>query len=168
MIIAIGSSNSLVEVLTISSSSITNEWIMDFGCSFHMCPNIEWFQNFNDRETGTVYVGNNHSCSVQGMNDISLKLHDNKIKMLIGVRYVSGLKRNLISLGTLDELGFSYKAENGLMYVFKNDDLILTGTKKHDLYVLNSCCQFLVNTSSACVVKSDKTELWPLRLGDMS
>ena len=131
MIIVVGSSNSLVEVLTVSSSSTTNEWIMDLRCSFHMCPNIEWFQNFNDRETDIVYMGNNHSCSVQGIGDISLNLHDNKIRMLTGVRYVPRLKRNLISLGTLNELSLSYKAKNGLMYVFKNDDLILTSTKKH-------------------------------------
>lgn len=41
----------------------------------------------------------------------------------------------------------------------KMDDLILTGTKTHGLYVLNGCCQFPVNVSSACMVKSDKTNL---------
>jgi len=100
------------------------------------------------------------------MGDISLKLHDNKIRILTGVRYVSGLKRNLISLSTLDELGFSYKIENGLMCVFKNDDMILAGTKKYGLYVLNGC-QFHVNISFVCVVKFDKTKLWHLRLGHM-
>ena len=108
---------------------------MDSGYSFHMCPNIEWFQNFSTRETGTIYMENNHSCSIQGIGDISLKLHDNKIKLLTDVRYMPGLKRNLISLGTLDELGFFYKVENSFMHVFKNDDLILTGTKKHGLFV---------------------------------
>ena len=71
---------------------------MDSGCSFHMCPNIDWFQNFNNRESETVYMGNNHSCSIQGIGNISLKLHDNKIRTLTDVRYVPGLKRNLISL----------------------------------------------------------------------
>ena len=42
--ITASSSNNLAEVLTVSSSTVDNEWIMDSGCSFHMCPNIEWFQ----------------------------------------------------------------------------------------------------------------------------
>ena len=141
---------------------------MDSGCSFHMCPNIAWFQNFSNKESDTVYMGNNQSCSVQGIGDIYLKMHDNKIRMLTNVRYVPRLKRNLISLGTLDELGYSYKAENDFMHIFKNNDLILTGTNKHGLCVLNGCSLFPVDVSFACVVKSDKTDLWHLRLCHMS
>ena len=111
-------------------------------------------------------MGNNHSCSIKGMGDISFKMHDNNVRMLTHVRYVPGLKRNLISLGTLDELGYAYKAENGFLHVFKNDKLILSGTKKHGLYVLNGCS--LYPALSACIAKSDRTELWHLRLGHMS
>ena len=155
-------------VLIVSSSSVKNEWVMDSNCSFHMCPNREWFQNFNQKETGTIYMGNNQSCSVQGIGNIILKLHDNKIRTLTEVRYVPGLKRNLISLGTLDELGFSYKAENGFMHVLKDNNLILSGTKKHGLYILNGCYYPSVNVHTACTIKSDETELWHLRLGHMS
>jgi len=74
--------------------------------------------------------------------------------MLTDVRYVSSLKRNLISLGTLDELGLSYKAENDFLHVYKNDHLILFSTKKYGLYVLNGYCHIL----STCIVKSDRTD----------
>ena len=46
VIVATSNSNSLAEVLNVSSTSTKNKWIMDSGCSFHMCPNIDWFQNF--------------------------------------------------------------------------------------------------------------------------
>ena len=75
----------MAEVLTVSDFFVDNEWIMDSGCFFRMCPNIDWFQNFNNRETGTVCMGNNHSCSVQGIDDISLKLHHNKTKTLTDI-----------------------------------------------------------------------------------
>ena len=157
--IVASSSNNLAEVLTISSSTVDNEWIMNFGCSFHMFPNIEWFKNFCNRETKTVYMGNNQSCCVQGIGDISFKVHDNRIKMLTNVRYVPRLKRNIISLGTLDELGYSYKAENEFMHVFKDKNLILIGTKKHSLYVLNGYSLSPVNISTACMAKADKIDL---------
>jgi len=102
-------------------------------------------------------MGNNQTCSVKGIGNITFKMHDNKLRVLTNVRYVPGLKRNLISLGTLDELGYSYTAENGFMHVFKNNDLILTGTKRHGLYVLNGCS--LLPVSFACIAKSDKTDL---------
>ena len=111
---------------------------------------------------------NNQSYCVQGIGDISFKVHDSRIKMLANVRYVLGLKRNLISLGTLDELGYSYKVENGFMHVFKNKNLILTGIKKHGLYVLNGYSLFLVNIPTAYMVKADKADLCYLRLGHMS
>ena len=139
MTTAANTSNCLVNMLTVSNLSVDNEWIMNSGYSFHLCPNIDWFQNFNNRETGTVCMGNNHSCSVQGIDDISLKLHDNKTRTLTDIKYVPGLKRNLISLGTLDDLGFSYRVENSSMHIFKGNDLILTGAKKNSLYVLNDC-----------------------------
>ena len=53
---------------------------MDLGCSFHMCPNIDWFQNFSTKETGTIFMGNNHSCSIKGICDIFMKLHDIRLE----------------------------------------------------------------------------------------
>ena len=71
-------------------------------------------------------------------------------------------------MGILDELGFAYKAENSAMHVFKGNDLILIGVKKNGLYVLNSCYHPSVNVHSACIINTDKTKTWHLRLGHMS
>ena len=68
------------EVLTVSDLSVNNEWIIDSDCSFHMYHNIDWFQNFNNKETVIVYMGNNHSCSVEGIGNISLKLHATRLE----------------------------------------------------------------------------------------
>ena len=57
------------------------------------------------------------------------------MRLLTNVRYVLGLKRNLISLGTLDEIGFCYRAQNGCMHIHKDDCVVLTGTKRNGLYV---------------------------------
>ena len=67
MTVAASNSNTLAKVLNVSCISTVNEWIMDSGCSFHMCPNIEWFQNFSFKETSTVFMENNYSCSIKGI-----------------------------------------------------------------------------------------------------
>ena len=135
--IAAENSNCVAEVLTVSSNVISNEWVMDSGCSFHTSPNKNQFENFSDNITGTVFMGNNNTCQVKGIGNINLKLHDGKIRCLSDVRYVPGLKSNLISLGTLDELGYCYKAEKGCMHVYKDKNLVLSGRKRNGLYVLD-------------------------------
>ena len=76
--------------------------MLDFGCSFHICPNKNWFKDFNANESSIVYMGNHNTCKVQGIGNITLKLHNGKIRLLTNVRFVLDLKRNLISLSTLE------------------------------------------------------------------
>lgn len=44
---------------------------------------------------------------VKGKGTIKLKLHDDYAKLLTNVRYIPELKRNLISLGTLEGKGIN-------------------------------------------------------------
>ena len=46
----------LSEVLTVSSSNVCDEWVLDSGCSFHMCPDRNMFTNFDGNEYGVVYI----------------------------------------------------------------------------------------------------------------
>ena len=48
-------------------------------------------------------MGNNNACIVVGIGTIKIKMHDEIIRELINVRHVPELKRNLVSLGILDE-----------------------------------------------------------------
>ena len=149
----------LSEALTVSSDHISREWILDSGCSFHMSPYRDWFVNFRNSDQGTVYMGNDNTCRIQGVGDITLKLHDGKVRILTDVRYVLDLKRNLISLGTLDELGFTYKAHNGNMHISKGNKLILTGIKRNGLYVLNGQHVFSDKPISALTSNVDMTNI---------
>ena len=78
------------------------KWILDYGCTFHMCPFKTYFSDYHDLDGGKVMMGNNAVCKVIGMGNVSLRLHDGTIWELREVRYVPDLKRNLISLGLID------------------------------------------------------------------
>ena len=95
-------------------------------------------------------------------------MHNGKVRLLTDIRYVLDLKINLISLGTLDELGFCYEVKNGCLNVFKDKNMILSGTKKNGLYVLDGYYYNTARTDTAFVFENDKTSLWHLRLGHMS
>ena len=84
---------------------------MDSSCSFHMTPRKQWIQNFKEINGGKVLLGNDYECKVQGVGDVRLKMHDETFRTLTAMRYVSKLKRNLISLGELDRSKYKFKGE---------------------------------------------------------
>ena len=53
------------------------------------------------------------------------------------MRYASDLKRNLISLSILDQIGCSFKVENGCLKVVKGSFVIMKGVKMDGLYILD-------------------------------
>lgn len=152
----------------ISDFEIGDEWIMDSGYTFHMTPNKQFFIELEEFDGGKVVMGNNHQCDIKGIGSVKLKLHDGSFKILSYVRFVPGLKRNLISLGTLDKAGFSYKSENGTITVYKDSLVKLKGVLKDGLYMLlgNSVVQELNNVENDENTK--QTQLWHRRLAHIS
>jgi hypothetical protein len=78
-------------------------------------------------------------------------------------------EENLISLVTLDSLGYKYSGEGGVIRVSKGSLVVMKGNKVDGLYFL----QGSIVTSSVIVSSSDDpdldaTRLWHMRLGHMS
>ena len=42
------------EVLNVAEVDSDKEWILDLGCSFHMCPIKAWFEYFKEADGGHV------------------------------------------------------------------------------------------------------------------
>lgn len=57
---------------TIGSSG--DNWILDSGCSYHMCPNKDWFATYQSIDGGEVLKGNNVDCKVVGIGSIQIKM----------------------------------------------------------------------------------------------
>ena len=79
---------------------------MDSACSYHMMTNKDWFDTYRLVNFGYVRMGNDASCRVVGMGNIIVKMFNGVIKTFCDVRHVPGLRKNLISLGTLGGNGF--------------------------------------------------------------
>ncbi|KAG9453140.1 hypothetical protein H6P81_006044 [Aristolochia fimbriata] len=118
---------------------------------------------------GVVMMANNSTCRAIGKGSVRLKMHDGVITTLTDVRYVPDLKRNLISLGTLDSIGCKYSAEGGAMKVSRGVLTVMKGRKIGTLYVLDgSTVTGSTTVASASLTESETTRLWHLRLGHMS
>ncbi|GKB82922.1 zinc finger, CCHC-type containing protein [Tanacetum coccineum] len=62
---------------------------------------------------GSIRLGDNRTCTIKGTCKVKIQLHDGSSFILEDVRYVPGLKRNLISLGTLEKEGYTVKIQLG-------------------------------------------------------
>lgn len=108
------------ECYTISSDEESfGKWILDSGCSYHMCPNREWFTTYRSTDGGTVLMGNNHSCKTEGLGSVRIKMHDGVVRTLMDVRHVPELRKNLISVGALDSGGCKIVTWNGVKKVVR-------------------------------------------------
>lgn len=107
-----------VGILVASSNQIEGKWVLDSGCAYHMCPNKHLFTMNQPYEGGKVMMGNNASYKVTKIGFIRLKIHNGIIRELPNVRHVPELKRNLISLSILNEVGCSIRVKASVLKFF--------------------------------------------------
>ena len=155
------------DVLTITDQPCSEEWILDSGCTFHMTPNLDWFDTYKKVNAGRVLMGNNKACKVAGIGTVKIKLDDGSVKTFTEVRHVPELKRNLISLGMLSEAGCDFNGESDAIVIRKGSKLIMKGIRQNGLYRLQG--KTVINSANSYSVSKDNSiKLWHLRLAHIS
>jgi len=159
------------ELFSVSSGKpISDSWILNSGCTFHMCANKDWFDTYEKKDGGEVLMGNNVACKVIGIGTVKVKMYDGIIHTFGNVRHVPALKKNLISLGTLDALGLTYSSGGGKIKICKGSLVVMRGEKlSNNLYKLMGDT---ISGGAAIftpeISEDDSAHLWHLRLGHMS
>jgi len=113
---------------------------------------------------------NDHALKIVGIGTIKLKFLDNTVRTIQHVRHVEGLKKNLLSLGQLDDLDCKAVVEKGVMKVIRGALVIMKGEKvDNNLYMLMG---ETLQEGEASVASSSSSEqlsmMWHQRLGHMS
>src|SRR4051812_42330626 len=132
-----------------------------------MCPHKTWFVDYRPM-SGTVYVDDGSSSSVEGAGSIRLRMSDGVIRTM-DCWHVPGIKRCLISLSTLNSHGYRYHAKRRVLSVWKGSRTLMRGSLTGGQYVL----QGNVITGEATVVTSESrdhvpTLVWHRQLGHRS
>ncbi|KAM1114767.1 hypothetical protein PS1_005441 [Malus domestica] len=153
---------------TSSSFDCATKWVLDTGCTHHMTPHNDWFSSLKEFDGGVVFMRDDNPCTTKEIGTVRLKLHDGMVKELTGVRYVPNLKKNLISLGTLESKGFRFHSDGQTLKVTYGALVVMKAPRCGHLYLL----QGSIVTGEASVVSenmgtsdSDTTRLWHMRLG---
>ncbi|KAG8500580.1 hypothetical protein CXB51_002706 [Gossypium anomalum] len=157
-------------VAFVNDSKVSEEWILDSGCTFHMSPNRDWFTTYKTVFKGVILMGNNASCKIAGVGTIKVKMFDGVVRTLSDVRHVPELKRNLISLSTLDSKGYRYTTKSGVLKISKGSFVVMKGKKKTaKLYILQGSTVIgNAAVASSSLLGDDIIKLWHMRLGHMS
>ncbi|KAH9802591.1 Integrase catalytic domain-containing protein [Citrus sinensis] len=129
--------------------------------------NKDYFTEYHEFDGGMVMMGNNAMCRVVGISTVKLRLQDGTLLMIKHVRHVPDLKRNLISLGKFDQIGYNIRLQYGDLRVMNGSKTILKGNRKNGVYVLDG--EIIAGESGfSGSIKTDNTRLWHLRLGYIS
>ena len=88
-------------------------WILDSGASFHSTSCKESLQNYVAGNFGKVYLADDEPLDIVEKGEVQLKTVNGTIWKLKNVRHILGLKRNLISIGQLNDEGYVTTFVNG-------------------------------------------------------
>jgi hypothetical protein len=118
-------------------------WIVKKFCLLPLLKNAllgfshrDWFSDYVQSHAGEVVIGDGSTCEIIGIDSIYIQVHDVNIKKLIDVRFVPKLKRNIISLSTLEAMEFNFVAIDGVLKVSCGNRIILKGNRFNNLYYL--------------------------------
>ncbi|KAK3041740.1 hypothetical protein RJ639_000664 [Escallonia herrerae] len=114
-----------------------------------MCPNRVWFATYCLFDGGKVLMGNDVACKMVRIGSIHIRMHDGIVRSLTDVRHVPELRKNLISLGTLDFNGCSYRASSRVMRIMKGTFILMKRLKQNSLYLLQDSTVIGAATSVA-------------------
>ncbi|GKC96624.1 hypothetical protein Tco_1162066 [Tanacetum coccineum] len=89
------------EALVVVGNDKMIELVMDSGRSYHMTHMRDFLYDFKGFNGGSVELGDNRTCTIKRTGKVKMQLHDGSSFILKDVRYAPGLRRSLISLGTL-------------------------------------------------------------------
>nr|GEV57038.1 zinc finger, CCHC-type [Tanacetum cinerariifolium] len=119
------------EALVVVGNDEMIELVIDSGGSYHMTHKRDFLYDFKVVDGGSVQLDDNRTCIIKGTGKVKIQLHDGSSFIMKNVRYVSGLRRSLISLGTLEKEGYTVKMHMGRIKV-SNDDAAVAQRRLKD------------------------------------
>ncbi|GJT58785.1 retrotransposon protein, putative, ty1-copia subclass [Tanacetum coccineum] len=99
-------------------------------------------------------LGDNKEYTIRGIGKVRVQLKDGSSFMLHNVRYIPKLKRNLISLGTLEKEGYTVKLQSGKVKVINGSRVILSRIRR-DNYVYSLDGHAMAGELNASVEEKD-------------
>jgi transposase InsO family protein len=151
------------DALILSLGSQLESWVLDSGASFHSCGDAEIMEHYTSGSFGKVYLADDEALEIIGKGDVRVKTPNGSTLTLHGVRHIPGLKRNLLSVGQLDEEGYEVTFGCSTWKITKGAMVLARGKKEGTLYMTNNVQESIANAED-----DGDANLWHCRMGHMS
>ena len=105
----------LGDILTLEASSIgevvyspqdAQIWLLDSSATFYVTPNIKWFSKYSGGANSAIQLRNKQKYVIVGIGEVPIQLLNNNTITLHRVQHVPELKRSLVSISMLVEVGY--------------------------------------------------------------
>jgi hypothetical protein len=157
-------------IVCLSSRTTTpNTWYIDSGASRHMTTVREHLMDLTQCGDVEVVLGDDREVKVAGCGTISFRRESLPPMILTEVLYVPGLKKNLVSVSTIEEKGYEVLFRDGQVLLFPGGSSItlakVIGTRHERLYkFLFQPVRALIHSTSST---SDLCEIWHRRMAHL-
>jgi len=141
------------------SRTLSSKWIVDSGCTNHLCFEKEKFKNFHKYQKDAIVIGDNSTLEVQGIG--SVRIHG---KVLNDVLYVPKLQMNLLSVIQVARKGYSFEFDSSSWCIKKGLTTLVKGSVKDNIYIVDQVPSNIYLATSVC----SKGNLWHHRLGHLN
>ena len=126
------------DALLLVVDSLLDDWVLNSRASFHTTPHREIIQNYAAGDFGKVYLANGSALDVVGMGDVRILLPNGSVWLLEKVRHIPELRRNLISIGQLDDDGHAILFVGGTWKVTKGARVDRKSTRLNSSHCVTS------------------------------
>jgi hypothetical protein len=159
---------SLIPCLS-SRTTTTNSWYIDSGASRHMTSVHEHLTDLTQCGDVEVVLRDDQEVKVVGCGTVSFQRESLPPMNLSEVLYVLGLKKNLVSVSTIEEKGYEILFHDGQVLLFPRGSSITSakviGTRHERLYkFLFQPVRALIHSTSS---SSDLCEIWHRRMAHL-
>jgi len=152
------------------SSVMGSVWFLDSGASFHMTGDRDLFFDLEEKDLGVpIDMGNDGTYSGTSIGTISFERKSGKPFILKEVMHVPGLKKNLISMATLEDKGYDVVISEGKSFLHSKTtgETRKIGVRVRNLYQLHLDGCATMACKAEGLVSQDDGALWHRRLGHL-
>jgi len=109
-------------------------------------------------------MDDDHPCNVEEIGIVCIKMDDRIVRELKEVRYVSQIKRNLISVGALKMLGLVVALQDDVLMMTKGSIVVMKGVRRSNLYYLKGSTvigpvETFISSDNIC------SQVWQMKVG---
>ncbi|GLJ29753.1 hypothetical protein SUGI_0587340 [Cryptomeria japonica] len=149
-------------IAALATHAGNDAWLIDLGASFHMTSNRDWFLEYEGFNGGKVYLGDDSALEIFGRGKVRIRFSDGRIKRINGVLHIPRLKRNLLSVSKLIDVGVQVVFSEAGCKMITGAMVVARGVRFGTLYKLEA---YTVECNSTSVKsKSANTSLEDLKV----